>query len=276
VALSDKARPCATIPRSRGPTRRMTVLALLGAKAFWLLLVWLASAIVASYLSDRKGYGEKAGLVAASPSLRRHRHLADLAAKRDSRWKLQGPLGGATAEPSPAARGAGGGWGGDPIGRSHETGIRRRISPHPPPAPRAGWATVRPSPRPNAPAASSASALGRPDQPDGDGDEAEGEALTSPPSRHSPSCPTGRRPDGGGQPDEQQPECLRPRAAQGLSCAEVGLWTSGLSRRADALSDSATRRSPAQPLPLTRERSFAFCSTSRIVVPCSLISAIVS
>ena len=41
----------------------MTVLALIGAKALYFLFAWLAAAIVASYLSDRKGYGEKAGLV---------------------------------------------------------------------------------------------------------------------------------------------------------------------------------------------------------------------
>ena len=41
----------------------MTVFALLGSNALLLLFVWLASAIVASYLSERKGYGEKAGLV---------------------------------------------------------------------------------------------------------------------------------------------------------------------------------------------------------------------
>ena len=39
----------------------MTVLALIGAKALYLLYAWLASAIVASYLSERKGYGERAG-----------------------------------------------------------------------------------------------------------------------------------------------------------------------------------------------------------------------
>ena len=33
-----------------------------GAKAFYLLMVWLASAIAASELSKRKGYGEKWGL----------------------------------------------------------------------------------------------------------------------------------------------------------------------------------------------------------------------
>ena len=40
----------------------MTVLALLGVKGLYLLFIWLASAIAASWLSNRKGYGEKAGL----------------------------------------------------------------------------------------------------------------------------------------------------------------------------------------------------------------------
>ena len=39
-----------------------TILALLGAKALYLLLIWLASAIVGSWLSGRAGYGEKPGL----------------------------------------------------------------------------------------------------------------------------------------------------------------------------------------------------------------------
>ena len=38
------------------------VLAAVGAKAFYLLMIWLASAIGASELSKRKGYGEKWGL----------------------------------------------------------------------------------------------------------------------------------------------------------------------------------------------------------------------
>ena len=38
------------------------VLAAVGAKAFYLLMVWLASAIAASELSKRKGYGERVGL----------------------------------------------------------------------------------------------------------------------------------------------------------------------------------------------------------------------
>jgi hypothetical protein len=40
----------------------VTVFALLGAKALYLMLVWLASGVAASWLSHRAGYGEKAGL----------------------------------------------------------------------------------------------------------------------------------------------------------------------------------------------------------------------
>jgi biotin transporter BioY len=40
----------------------MTVLALIGAKALYLLFAWLLSAAVASWLTERKGYGERLGL----------------------------------------------------------------------------------------------------------------------------------------------------------------------------------------------------------------------
>jgi hypothetical protein len=40
----------------------MMVYADIGAKALYLLYIWLASAIAASELSKRKGYGEKPGL----------------------------------------------------------------------------------------------------------------------------------------------------------------------------------------------------------------------
>jgi hypothetical protein len=71
----------------------MTVLALIGAKALWLTYIWLASCIVASWLSARKGYGERPGL--ATGLL-----LTFLAviiwllfpARPDSAWKLQGPI----------------------------------------------------------------------------------------------------------------------------------------------------------------------------------------
>lgn len=39
------------------------LLAVIGTAALWLTFVWLASAIIASLLSDAKGYGEKWGLV---------------------------------------------------------------------------------------------------------------------------------------------------------------------------------------------------------------------
>jgi Na+/alanine symporter len=38
------------------------VFAVLGAKALYLTFAWLGSAIAACWLSDRAGYGEKAGL----------------------------------------------------------------------------------------------------------------------------------------------------------------------------------------------------------------------
>jgi hypothetical protein len=38
------------------------IVAAIGANAIWLLYLWLASAIAASWLSNYKGYGEKAGL----------------------------------------------------------------------------------------------------------------------------------------------------------------------------------------------------------------------
>jgi hypothetical protein len=70
------------------------VIAVIGAKALYLLYAWLASCIAASYLSDRKGYGEKAGLGTGMV-------LSVLGviiwllwpARPDSRWKLQGVFG---------------------------------------------------------------------------------------------------------------------------------------------------------------------------------------
>ena len=71
----------------------MTVLALIGAKALYLLYAWLIGAIVASWLSERKGYGERPGLATGL--------LLSLVAivvwlivppRADSKWKIQGPL----------------------------------------------------------------------------------------------------------------------------------------------------------------------------------------
>ncbi len=69
-------------------------LAVIGAKALWLTYLWLASAIVASYLSHRKGYGEKLGLAfGLLLSLLGAVIWLVWPAKSDSRWKLQGPFG---------------------------------------------------------------------------------------------------------------------------------------------------------------------------------------
>jgi hypothetical protein len=89
----------------------MTLVAALGAKALWLLYLWLASAIVASYLSERKGYGPKLGL-AFGLLLSAVGALIWLVwpARRDSRWKLQGAFGsgGKTVAEARAEREAGG------------------------------------------------------------------------------------------------------------------------------------------------------------------------
>lgn len=72
----------------------MTYFALIGENALWLTFLWLGSAIVASLLSDRKGYGEKWGL-ASGMLLSAIGVLVWLVvpARADSRWKLQGAFG---------------------------------------------------------------------------------------------------------------------------------------------------------------------------------------
>ena len=71
----------------------MTILAIIGAKALWLLYAWLASGIVASWLSNRKGYGEKYGL-ATGLLLSVVGVVVWLAwpARPDSAWKTEGIL----------------------------------------------------------------------------------------------------------------------------------------------------------------------------------------
>ena len=72
----------------------MIVFGLLGAAALWLLYGWLLAAIVSSYLSERKGYGEKPGLASGL-------FLYPLGvilwlvwpAREDSKWKQLGPFG---------------------------------------------------------------------------------------------------------------------------------------------------------------------------------------
>ena len=79
----------------------MTVFALLGATALWLMYAWLLMAIIASYLSERKGYSEKPGL--ASGLLL---HVVGVViwlfwpARPNSKWKTVGPIGRAKSEGS--------------------------------------------------------------------------------------------------------------------------------------------------------------------------------
>jgi fucose permease len=69
------------------------VLANLGVKALYLTYLWLLSAVAASWLSDRKGYGERPGLITGL-LLSAVGAIIWLIwpAKDDSRWKVQGAL----------------------------------------------------------------------------------------------------------------------------------------------------------------------------------------
>ena len=69
------------------------IIADVGVLALYLLFIWLASAITSSYLSDRKGYGERVGL--ASGLLLSALGLLVwlvIPARAGSMWKVVGPL----------------------------------------------------------------------------------------------------------------------------------------------------------------------------------------
>lgn len=89
-------------------------LAVIGANALYYLFIWMASAIVASYLSGRKGYGERIGLAFGLI-------LAPIGVivwlivppKPESDWKVIGPWGRQKvtlpdAAPAAAHQGSGG------------------------------------------------------------------------------------------------------------------------------------------------------------------------
>ena len=69
------------------------VLANLGVKALYLTYIWLLSSVGASWLSARKGYGERPGLITGLLTSA----VAIVVwlvwpAKADSRWKVQGAI----------------------------------------------------------------------------------------------------------------------------------------------------------------------------------------
>jgi hypothetical protein len=69
------------------------VLAVIGAAALWLTFVWLASAIIASLISEAKGYGEKLGLVTGTVlSVLGAFVWAVIPPREISRWKLHSGL----------------------------------------------------------------------------------------------------------------------------------------------------------------------------------------
>ena len=72
---------------------------MIGATALWLMYAWLLAAIVASYISGRKGFSERAGL-AAGLVLHVIGVIVWLAipAKPHSKWKTVGPVGRRKAE----------------------------------------------------------------------------------------------------------------------------------------------------------------------------------
>jgi len=65
----------------------------IGATGLYLLFVWLLSAASASWLSDRKGYGERVGLTfGLLLSVIGLVIVLLLPARLGSRWKVEGPL----------------------------------------------------------------------------------------------------------------------------------------------------------------------------------------
>jgi hypothetical protein len=72
----------------------MTIVAVIGATALWLLYGWLVCAYVASYLTERKGYGLKLGLGLGMLTVIIGVVIAAVLPARDgSDWKVLGPFG---------------------------------------------------------------------------------------------------------------------------------------------------------------------------------------
>jgi hypothetical protein len=71
----------------------MTIYAVIGVKALYLLFLWLISAGAASWLSERKGYGERVGLTfGLILSVVGLGVVLLLPGRPGSKWKVEGPL----------------------------------------------------------------------------------------------------------------------------------------------------------------------------------------
>jgi len=82
----------------------MILAAAIGAKALYLLFAWLVGAAAASYLSQRKGYGDKAGLATGLVlSLVGALIWLLIPPRANSDWKLKGPVGNERKENKPAS-----------------------------------------------------------------------------------------------------------------------------------------------------------------------------
>ena len=76
------------------------MLAVIGITALWLTYAWLACAIAASYLSERKGYGMRPGLAAGLLlTVLGIVLFLVIPAREDSDWKVVGPFGRSKVSP---------------------------------------------------------------------------------------------------------------------------------------------------------------------------------
>jgi hypothetical protein len=71
----------------------MTIFALIGAKALYLLFAWLLSAAIGAWMSERKGYGERLGLTfGLLLTVVGLLIVVLLPGRPGSRWKVEGPI----------------------------------------------------------------------------------------------------------------------------------------------------------------------------------------